>query len=221
MMEYKSLLSLLLFCITTVAGQSKCQQSATTPFYSLSYPDLTGNPVSLSKYKGHVTLVVNVATFWGGTTPTYTQANTLLASYGGNSKCALRILAFPSAQFMNQEPGKNAEILNGLKYVRPGNGYVPKLDMFAKVNVNGDKEIPLFTWLKKSCPRPTDTISSSNSVSWQPIKVSDIQWNFEKFLIDHHGNPIKRYQPSMTPLQIKNDITTLISKCQAEMYWST
>lgn len=120
---------------------------------------------------------------------------------------------------MNQEPGKNSEILNGLKYVRPGNGYVPKLHMFAKSNVNGAQENPLFTWLKGSCPRPTDTISSSSSVSWSPIKVSDIQWNFEKFLIDHNGKPVQRYQPGITPMKLRSKVLKLIQNCEDDLFW--
>ena len=48
-----------------------------------------------------------------------------------------------------QEPGgTGAEILNGIKYVRPGGGYVPQFMMFEKIDVNGDKEHPLYTYLK-------------------------------------------------------------------------
>lgn len=50
-----------------------------------------------------------------------------------------------------QEPGDTAtEILNTIKYVRPGNGYVPKFPMFAKMEVNGKDEHPLYTYLKAS-----------------------------------------------------------------------
>lgn len=51
-------------------------------------------------------------------------------------------------QFYRQEPGREDEILNCLQYVRPGNGYIPKFDMFSKVEVNGEDAIPLYKWLK-------------------------------------------------------------------------
>jgi glutathione peroxidase len=47
------------------------------------------------------------------------------------------------------EPGDNGtEIMNGVKDVRPGGGFVPNFQMFAKVQVNGKDEIPLYTYLK-------------------------------------------------------------------------
>jgi glutathione peroxidase len=48
-----------------------------------------------------------------------------------------------------QEPGANGtEIFNGIQYVRPGNGFVPNFKLFNKIEVNGDKEEPLYTFLK-------------------------------------------------------------------------
>ena len=47
-----------------------------------------------------------------------------------------------------QEPGNNSEILNGLRYVRPGNDYVPRFSLTQKYDVNGKNEHPLYTYLK-------------------------------------------------------------------------
>lgn len=50
---------------------------------------------------------------------------------------------------LQQEPGSNySEILNGIKYVRPGGGFVPNFQMFKKIDVNGKDEHPLYTYLK-------------------------------------------------------------------------
>ena len=51
-----------------------------------------------------------------------------------------------------QEPGRNSEILNGIREVRPGNGYVPgnNFVLTSKYDVNGDAEHPLFTYMKVS-----------------------------------------------------------------------
>ena len=38
--------------------------------------------------------------------------------------------------------------MNVLKYVIPGNGYVPNFQMFKKIEVNGDNEEPLYSYLK-------------------------------------------------------------------------
>jgi len=58
------------------------------------------------------------------------------------------------------EPASTAdEILNGLKYVRPGNGFEPKFQMCAKCDVNGDYEEPLYTFLKVSTWSPSQVTS--------------------------------------------------------------
>jgi glutathione peroxidase len=62
--------------------------------------------------------------------PHYTALNKLQATYGGKG---LLIVGFPCNQFGGQEPGANDEILNGLKYVRPGNGFVPAFPLTTKV----------------------------------------------------------------------------------------
>lgn len=67
-----------------------------------------------------------------------------------NSNGTLTILAFPCNQFHLQEPGENHELLNGLKYVRPGHNWEPHQNMhiFGKLEVNGDNNHPLYEFLK-------------------------------------------------------------------------
>lgn len=62
--------------------------------------------------------------------------NELMDKY---SRKGLAILGFPCNQFGHQENCNNSEILNSLKYVRPGNGFTPKIDLFGKVSVNGKR----------------------------------------------------------------------------------
>ena len=81
----------------------------------------------------------------GLTVPTYTGLNALIEKVNNPD---LVVLGFPSNNFGLQEPAKNPEILNGVKYVRPGGGFVPKFDLMAKGDVNGANEYPLFTFLK-------------------------------------------------------------------------
>uniref|UniRef100_A0A8C7LL67 Glutathione peroxidase n=1 Tax=Oncorhynchus mykiss TaxID=8022 RepID=A0A8C7LL67_ONCMY len=101
------------------------------------------------------------------------------------------VLGFPCNQFGLQAPGKrvNHETLNLLKYVRPGGGFVPKFPVFGKIEVNGLNEEPLFAYLKVvylTCP-----LFAYLKFYWSPIKVNDIRWNFEKFLIDSDGAPFR------------------------------
>lgn len=85
----------------------------------------------------------------------YKQLNELLKKYTSKNadKCDLKVLAVPCNQFGLQEPGETPEeILNGLKYVRPGHGFEldPNLKMLEKIEVNGKKENKLYTFLKVS-----------------------------------------------------------------------
>ncbi|KAK7072893.1 Glutathione peroxidase 3 [Halocaridina rubra] len=86
--------------------------------------------------------------------------------------------------------------MNGIRYVRPGGGFEPQMTLFEKTEVNGASEDPIFTFLKSGCTY-TDTDFDPN-VFYSPLRVGDIAWNFEKFLIDKNGKPYTRYHPSVT-----------------------
>jgi len=125
----------------------------------------------------------------------------------------LVVLGFPCNQFGMQEPGANAtEIFNGIQYVRPGNGFVPNFQLFQKIEINGDKEEPLYTFLKKHCPSTRDGFASKDSLFYSPVKVNDVRWNFEKFLVSPEGKPVKRYDPSTHPDTIEADIVQLLNQ---------
>jgi glutathione peroxidase len=114
----------------------------------------------------------------------------------------------------NQENSSGQEIINALKYVRPGNGFQPKCIMFDKIIINGEGEHPVFSWLKTELPVPSDDSESlmgdPKFIIWKPVKRSDIAWNFEKFLIDKNGKAIKRYSKSFQTAHISKDISSLI-----------
>jgi len=109
-----------------------------------------------------------------------------------------RILAFPSNQFDLQEPAENHEILNGLKHVRPGGGWEPHPHLFihAKIKVNGKDEHKLYTQVKKVCPNTIEELGERQYMYWDPVKQSDLVWNFEKFIIDRAGRPRYRFHPA-------------------------
>jgi len=149
----------------------------------------------------------------------YLDLNALLREHGGDSECSLQILGFPCNQFGKQEPGKNSEILNGLKYVRPGNGYQPNFPLFKKRDVNGKNEDKIFKFLKASCPPSDGFIDELRKISWDPVKSGDIPWNFEKFLISHKGEPVGRYSAPAEPKiggEIHSHIRSLITQCRAD-----
>ncbi|KAK2107179.1 hypothetical protein P7K49_016693 [Saguinus oedipus] len=68
----------------------------------------------------------------------------------------LVVVGFPCNQFGHQEKAKKEEILNSLKYVRPGGGFEPNFMLFEKCEVNGAESHPLFTFLREALPVPSD-----------------------------------------------------------------
>ncbi|KAL3874371.1 hypothetical protein ACJMK2_037397 [Sinanodonta woodiana] len=128
----------------------------------------------------------------------------------------LVILGFPCNQFGHQENGNNDEILNSLKYVRPGNGFEPVFPIMEKCDVNGSNSHPLFQFLREKLQQPSDDpvslMTLANCIIWEPVTRTDISWNFEKFLIAPDGNPYKRYSKKFPTKDIQNDIKELIQQ---------
>lgn len=121
------------------------------------------------------------------------------------------VLGVPCNEFGLQNPGTNNETVPTFEYVRPGNGYKVIMDMSVITDVNGITEDPLFTFLKATCPGPLNTIGDPTTFYWTPIKQTDVSWNFEKYLIDGAGKPVKRYSPSTEPLELMTDIDAVIN----------
>ncbi|GAA6074893.1 glutathione peroxidase 3, partial [Tachysurus ichikawai] len=123
------------------------------------------------------------------------------------------ILGFPSNQFGKQEPGENHEILSILKYVRPGQGFVPNFQLFESGDVNGKNEQSVFTFLKNACPPVSDSFGDPiGRLFWEPLKVTDIKWNFEKFLVGPDGKPLMRWFPRVNVSEVRADIIKLIKE---------
>jgi glutathione peroxidase len=120
-----------------------------------------------------------------------------------NSGVAFTNVGFPCNQFGMQEPGANkTEILNTAHYVRPGNNYTPNFPWYGPVEVNGMKELSLYRFLKNVCPPYQKMIGDSSLLFWNPISSGDVTWNFEKFLINPSGVPVRRFAPSVTVREI-------------------
>lgn len=73
--------------------------------------------------------------------------------------------------------------------------------------------MPLYDWLTTACPNTQDVVSSQTDlISWEPVKTTDIIWNFEKFLLDKKGAVVRRYSVDTTPLAIQSDIEKLLAQ---------
>ena len=154
--------------------------------YDFTVRDASGNDVSLSEYKGKVLLIVNTATGCGFT-PQYEGLQNMYEKF---SEKGFEILDFPCNQFLGQAPGTEQEIVAFCK-----GRFGVTFKQFAKINVNGKNEIPLYTYLKEQ----------------QGGKMgSRIKWNFTKFLVDREGNVVNRFAPTDKPEDIEKFVEQLL-----------
>lgn len=155
--------------------------------YNFSVQDAELKDVSLKDYKGKVLLVVNVASYCG-LTYQYESLEKLYKKYQNKD---FEILGFPCNQFAFQEPGNNKDIK---KFCDSKYGITFKI--FNKINVNGSKEDPFYTFLKEKKPGVAGT---------KPIK-----WNFTKFLINKDGEFVKGFGTQKTPDEIEKTILEVL-----------
>jgi len=142
-----------------------------TTLADFTLPLLNGTPQPLSAYAGKVVLLVNTASKCG-LTPQYEGLEALWRQYGDKG---LVVLGFPCNQFGAQEPGSAGEIAEFCEI-----NYGVSFPIFAKLDVNGPDEHPLYTWLKAGHP-------------------GDITWNFAKFLVGRDGQVAQRFAPDVVP----------------------
>jgi glutathione peroxidase len=154
--------------------------------YDITVTDRKGNPVTLSQYKGKTLLIVNTATGCGFT-PQYEGLEALYRKYRNQG---FEILDFPCNQFGHQAPGTEEEIHQFCTM-----NYEVSFPQFAKIEVNGPSESPLYSYLKSQ---------------QSGILGSNIKWNFTKFLVDKNGSVTKRYAPTDKPEKLEKEILALL-----------
>ncbi len=137
---------------------------------------LSGEEVDLSRYKGKVVMIVNVASKCGFTRQ-YEQLQGLNEKY---AERGLSILGFPCNQFLGQEPGSAEQIAEFCRV-----NYGVTFDMFAKVDVNGPNACGLYELL--------------TSIDAPPKGPGKIGWNFEKFILDRNGFVVARFGSTTKP----------------------
>lgn len=183
---------------------------AKTTVYDFTVKDNKGNEVSLAQYKGKVLLIVNTATACGFT-PQYEDLDNLYDAYKNKG---FEILDFPCNQFGAQAPGTDDEI-HEFCTVRFGTEF-PR---FHKIDVNGEEEIPLYTWLKSEKTfagfdpnHPLTELLDGMFRKADPDydKTPSIKWNFTKFLIDANGNVVERFEPTATQAVLAPAIEKLL-----------
>lgn len=101
----------------------------------------------------------------------------------------LQIVAFPCNQFGSQEPHDAKWIIDFLKK------YDVDFPLTEKVSVTNKRQHPIYKWLREE----------------SSLKGADMQWNFEKFLLDGEGNIVKHYFTDVDPNGCKSDIEKLLA----------
>jgi glutathione peroxidase len=159
---------------------------AASSIYDFTLPNIDGQPMPLSEFKGKVALMVNVASQCGYT-PQYSALESIYEKYKDQG---FVILGFPANNFGAQEPGTNQEIKTFCS-----RKYSVTFPMYSKVSVKGSDQTPLYKYLTTQA---------------DPTHTGDIKWNFTKFLVDRQGNVVQRFEPAVTPDSA--DVTAAVEK---------
>ncbi|KAJ8376273.1 hypothetical protein SKAU_G00068530 [Synaphobranchus kaupii] len=145
-------------------------------FYTFKVVNSRGRLISLEKYRGSVSLVVNVASECGFTEQHYTDLQELQRDFGPYH---FNVLAFPCNQFGQQEPGSDNEIDSFVRRV-----YGVSFPLFSKIAVIGTGANNVYKYLAESSGKEPD-------------------WNFWKYLIDINGNVVNAWGPTVSVKEVR------------------
>jgi len=151
--------------------------------YGVQVRAIDGAPTTLDSWRGHVLLIVNVASKCGFT-PQYRGLEALFRKYKDQR---FAVLGFPCDQFGHQEPGAETEIQEFCSLT-----YDVTFPMFSKIDVNGPNAHPLYQVLK----------SEKKGL----LGSEGIKWNFTKFLVGRDGSVLRRYGSNESPESIEEDV---------------
>ena len=179
-------------CLTLAVGLSACmfnnessatQQTITSAYmdtsksiHSFQVESLEGGTINLSDYKGKKILVVNTASECGYT-PQYKELQQLYDTY----REKLVVIGFPCNDFGQQEPGNNEEIKSFCT-----KNYGVNFPLAAKTTVKGSGIAPIYAFL-------TRKINNG-------VMDAEINWNFNKFLLDENGVLLQKFGSSVKPM---------------------
>ncbi len=174
---------------TAFAADKKEEAKVTSPL-DFKLTDIDGKEHDLTKYKGKVVLIVNVASKCGYTKH-YKGLQAIYEKYG---KDGFVVIGVPANEFGKQEPGTDVEIKEFCS-----SKYGVTFPMMSKVVVKGEGIAPLYKFLTEKETNP----KSSGAIAW----------NFEKFLINKKGEVAARFKSSVDP---ESDELTKALKAELE-----
>lgn len=138
--------------------------------------DLYGKEFDFATLKGKKILIVNTASECG-LTPQYKDLEAIYSKYKDKN---FVIVGFPANNFGGQEPGSNQEIAKFCQM-----NYGVSFPMMGKISVKGNDMHPLYQFL---------TQKNKNG-----LQDSEVEWNFQKYLLDENGHLVKVLSPRVLP----------------------
>lgn len=168
-------------CQNNAQTSKTAQLSKTAPMekqniYQFKVEDLSGKEFDFASLKGKKILVVNTASECG-LTPQYKDLEAIYQQFKGSN---FVIVGFPANNFGSQEPGTNAQISTFCEQ-----NYGVTFPMMGKISVKGGDQHPLYQFL---------TQKAKNGYA-----DSDVEWNFQKYLINESGEVVKVISPRTLP----------------------
>ena len=166
--------------------------------YQFSLPTKSGELQSLKDFEGKVLIIVNTASKCGFTH----QYEALEALYKQYKEQGLEIIAVPSNQFGEEEPGSNSEIQSFCKL-----NYGVTFTVMGKADVRDESALDLFKYMIREHPfqgfpasDKTEMLTDYlNGIDPNYLNDDEVKWNFTKFVVDRKGNVVSRFEPVVSP----------------------
>ena len=147
--------------------------------YQFKVKDLYGKEFDFALLKGMKILIVNTASECG-LTPQYKDLESIYEKYKDKN---FVIVGFPANNFGAQEPGSNEQIAKFCEM-----NYGVTFPMMSKISVKGNDMDKVYKFL---------TQKSKNG-----LQDSEVEWNFQKYLINEQGELIKVLSPRVLPTDV-------------------
>ena len=168
-----------------------------------------GSETTLADYEGKVLLIVNTATGCGFT-PHYEPIEAMYEKYHDQG---FEVIDIPCNQFKDQAPGTDEEISSFCRL-----RYNTQFPQMKKSDVNGENELPLYTFLKEQkgfegFGKGATALKMNALLKTQDKdfkKNSKIKWNFTKFVVDRDGNVVARFEPTADMADVEKCVASLL-----------
>ena len=174
----KKIINFLIIILTIIFNFNiKVNSMENKKLYDIEIESITGEMISLSKYKGKTIFLVNVASNCGFTKQ-YSDLQNLWEKYREKD---LIVIGMPSNQFGGQEPGSNSEIKDFCE-----TNFNINFLMTSKYDVKGENAHEIYKWAQTSYG-----------------KSAVPKWNFHKILINNEGTIVDTFASFTNPMSKK------------------